>query len=141
MLAVSILLPVHSKVVGKSFQFWKCSETQSVKDDSSFKTLDEIKNRLQQTMSLNAPKSKRISQHHLESTQCEVHKLVVKPSAESTRVVRGMGTVALQMSSQTFTETCAGKLRKTSEPRKKLVSGTVSPPCVSFPDQLHYLYT
>ena len=56
-------------------------------------------------MSLNAPKSERISQHHLESTQSEVHKPIVKPSAESARVIRGRGAVALQMSSRTFTET------------------------------------
>ena len=65
-------------------------------------------------MSLNAPKSKRISQHHLESTQSEVHKPIAKPSVESARVVCRRGAVALQMSSQTFTETCAGKLWKTS---------------------------
>ena len=69
-------------------------------------------------MSLNAPKSERISRHHLESTQFEVHKPVVKPSAEFAQVVRGRGVVVLQMSSRTFTETWAGKLRKTPEPRK-----------------------
>ena len=69
-------------------------------------------------MSLNAPKSERISQHHLESMQSVVHKPVVKPSVESTQVLRGRGVVALQMSSQNFTETCAEKLRKTLEPRK-----------------------
>ena len=68
-------------------------------------------------MSLNAPKSEQISQHHLESTQSELHKPVAKPSAESARVVRGRGAVAPQMSSRNFTETCSGKLRKTSEPR------------------------
>ena len=69
-------------------------------------------------MSLNAPKSERISQQYLETTQPEVHKPVVKPSAESARVVRGKGAVTLQMSARTFTETYAEKLWKTSEPRK-----------------------
>ena len=44
-------------------------------------------------MSLNAPKSERISQRHLESTQSEVPKPVVKPSAEFMQVVRGKGVV------------------------------------------------
>ena len=44
---------------------------QSVEDDSLSQT-SEITNRLQQTMSLNAPKSERTSQHHLESTQSEI---------------------------------------------------------------------
>ena len=83
-------------------------------------------------MSLNAPKSERNSKHYLESTQSEVHKTVVKPSAESARVVRGRGAVTLQMSVRTFTETCAEKLRKTLEPRKQLVSGTV---CMYLPKQ------
>ena len=69
-------------------------------------------------MSHNAPKFEIISQHYLESTQSEVHKPVVKPSAETVQVVHGRGAVSLQMSSRSFTETFAGKLWKTSEPHK-----------------------
>ena len=67
-------------------------------------------------MPLNAPKSERISQHHHESTQSEVHKSVAKPSAESARVVCRRGAVALQMSLRNFTETCAENCRKLRYP-------------------------
>ena len=118
MLAVSTHLHVRSKGIGKSFNFESIQRRSLSKTIIRLKCLIEIKNRLQQTVSLNAPKSERISQHHLESTQPEVHEPVVKPSAEPARVVRGRGAVALQMSLRTFTKACAEKLRKTSEPRK-----------------------
>ena len=44
---------------------------QSVEDDSLSQT-SEITNRLRQTVSLNAPKFGRTSQHHQESTQSEI---------------------------------------------------------------------
>ena len=44
---------------------------QSVKDDSSSQT-PKFKNRLRQTVSVNAPKSVRNSQHNLESMQWEI---------------------------------------------------------------------
>ena len=106
------------RALGNPFNFESIQRRSLLKTIIRLKCLIEIKNRLQQTVSLNAPKSERISQHHLESMQPEVHEPVVKPSAESAWVVRGRGAVALQMSLPTFTETCAEKLRKTSEPRK-----------------------
>ena len=90
---------------------------QSVKDDSSSQ-MSEITNRVRQTVSLNAPKSERTSQHQMESlfgVCMYMHKPVAKPP-ESTWVVRGRGAVMLQMSSQTFPEKCTGKVQKTSEP-------------------------
>ena len=48
--------------------YWERSETQSVEDDSSSQ-MSEITNSLRQTVSL---KSKRTSQHHLESSQSEI---------------------------------------------------------------------
>ena len=51
--------------------FWGIKRHKTVEEDLSSQ-MSKIKNHLQQTVSLNAPKSERTSQRHLESTQSEI---------------------------------------------------------------------